>query len=130
MSASLRMPVRSTNNLPMSPIPFMRLVRPEGAERRMFPRKEYNARVAGRRLGHTLEARREPMLNLSLRDVSMGGLSAISQTELGEGERISVFFPPAGIQKGWDACGRVIRCEPSGFGYKIAVEFERMPLAA
>jgi hypothetical protein len=125
MSATLKMPTMQTEA-----VPYMRLVQPEGAERRVFPRKELQARVAGKRLDHTIHARREPMLNLSLRDVSMGGLSAISQTPVGPGERISVFVPPQGIKKGWDAFGKVIRCQPSGFGYRIAVEFEQMPLAA
>jgi hypothetical protein len=113
---------------------FMRLVtdeeEPQGAERRIFPRKELQARVQGKRLDHTIPARREPHLNLSLRDVSMGGLSAISQTPVASGERVSVFFPPQGIQRGWDAFGRVIRCQPSTFGYRIAVEFDPIPLAA
>src|SRR3984885_13611259 len=113
---------------------FMRLVtdeeEPQGAERRIFPRKELQARVQGKRLDHTIPARREPHLNLSLRDVSMGGLSAISQTPDESGERGSVFFPPQGIQRGWDAFGRVIRCQPSTFGYRIAVEFDPIPLAA
>jgi hypothetical protein len=113
---------------------FMRLVKdevvPEGAERRIFPRKEMQARVQGKRLDHTIPARREPFLNLSIRDVSMGGLSAISQTPVHSGERVSVFFPPQGIQRGWDAYGRVIRCQPSTFGYRIAVEFDPIPLAA
>jgi hypothetical protein len=122
MSAVLKMPS------------FMRLVKdevePEGAERRVFPRKEMQARVQGKRLDHTIPARREPHLNLSLRDVSMGGLSAISQTPVESGERESVFFPPQGIQRGWDAFGRVIRCQASSFGYRIAVEFDPIPLAA
>jgi hypothetical protein len=114
---------------------FMRLVgseesEPSGAERRIFPRKETQARIQGKRLDHTIPARREPHLNLSLRDVSAGGLSAISQTPVQSGERVSVFFPPLGIQRGWDAFGRVIRCQPSTFGYRIAVEFEPLPLAA
>jgi hypothetical protein len=125
MSATLKLSTTQTES-----VPYMRLVEPEGADRRIFPRKELQARVAGKRLDHTIHARREPTLNLSLRDVSMGGLSAISQTAVGPGERISVFFPPNGIKKGWDAFGKVIRCQPSGFGYRIAVEFEQMPLAA
>ena len=126
MSATLRMP---TFKMP----DFMRLVgseEPQGAERRIFPRKELQTRVQGKRLDHTIPARREPFLNLSLRDVSMGGLSAISQNSVEAGERVSVFFPPQGIQRGWDAYGRVIRCQPSSFGYQIAVEFDPIPLAA
>jgi len=113
---------------------YMRLVTDEdtaaGAERRVFPRKETQARVQGKRLDHSIPARREPFLNLSLRDVSAGGLSAISQTPVESGERVNVFFPPMGIQRGWDASGRVIRCTPSSFGYRIAVEFDPVSMAA
>ena len=101
-----------------------------GAERRMFPRKEIHAHIQGKRLDHTIPARREPFMSLSLRDLSMGGLSAISQSPVQRGERVSVFFPPQGAHRGWDALGRVIRCQPSGFGYRIAVEFDPMPMAA
>ena len=101
-----------------------------GAERRMFPRKEVHAHIQGRRLDHTIPARREPFLSLALRDLSMGGLSAISQSPVQRGERVNVFFPPQGVQRGWDALGHVIRCEPSGFGYRVAVEFDPIPMAA
>ena len=113
--------------------PFMRLVgdvEPQGAERRVFARKQVDARVQGKRLDHTIDARRMPFLHLNLRDVSVGGLSAISQQAVAAGERVSVFFPPEGTRRGWDACGRVIRCDSSNFGYRIAVEFEAIPLAA
>ncbi len=132
MTATLKMPALTTPSL-IAP-GFMRLVTDEdtatGAERRVFPRKEFQARVQGKRLDHTIPARREPHLNLSLRDVSVGGLSAISQTPVASGERVSVFFPPQGIQRGWDAYGRVVRCQPGQFGYRIAVEFDPIPLAA
>jgi hypothetical protein len=101
-----------------------------GAERRVFPRKEIHAHIQGRRLDHSIPARREPFLSLALRDLSMGGLSAISQSPVSRGERVSVFFPPQGVQRGWDAYGHVIRCEPSGFGYRVAVEFDPIPMAA
>ena len=101
-----------------------------GAERRMFPRKETRDRIQGKRLDHTIAAHREPFLNLAMRDLSMGGLSANSQTPVDQGERVSVYFPPQGVQRGWDALGRVIRCQPGGFGYRIAVEFDPIPMAA
>ena len=100
-----------------------------GAERRMFPRKEVHARVEGKRLDHSIEAHRQPHLSLALRDLSIGGLSAISQLPVGRGERLSVFFPPQGASRGWDAYGRVLRCEPSGLGYRVAVEFDALPAA-
>ncbi len=109
----------------------MRLVPAEetGAERRMFERKETHARVEGRRCDHTIAARREPVVSLALRDLSLGGLSAVSSTPLERGERVSVFFPPQGIRRGWDAYGRVLRCEPGAVGYRVAMEFDPLPAA-
>ncbi len=100
-----------------------------GAERRMFPRKEVHARVEGMRIDHTIQAHRQPQLSLALRDLSLGGMSAISQNPVAPGERITVFFPPQGASRGWDALGRIIRCEPSGMGYRVAVEFDPLPAA-
>jgi len=111
------------------PNPFMNYSEADGAERRVFPRKEIHARIDGMRHDNTIEALRQPQLSLALRDLSLGGLSAISQTPLGRGEKLTVFFPPQGVNRGWDAYGRVIRCEPSGFGYRVAVEFDPLPAA-
>ena len=108
------------------PSPF---VEPKGAERRMFPRKEVHVRVEGRRNDHTVVARQQPHLSLALRDLSLGGLSAISQSPLMQGERLTVFFPPNGPMRGWDAFGRVIRCDASTVGYRVAVAFDPLPAA-
>lgn len=99
------------------------------AERRMFPRKEIHARVEGKRMDHSVEARQMPHLSLALRDLSLGGLSAISNIALDAGERLTVFFPPQGPNRGWDAYGRVVRCDPSSFGYRVAVAFDPLPAA-
>ena len=101
----------------------------DAADRRNFPRKEIHAHVESKRLDNTIAAHREPQLNLALRDLSLGGLSAISHLPLEKGERLSVFFPPQGPMRGWDAYGRVIRCEQSGVGYRIAIEFDPLPAA-
>ncbi len=108
---------------------------PKGAERRMFPRKPISADVDSMRLDHSLPALRKPHLKLSIRDLSLGGLSAISPTALDRGERLTVSFPAQGLSCGgmrgaWDAVGRVVRCEASGLGYRVAVEFESVPAAA
>lgn len=100
------------------------------ADRRMFPRKEISAEVVGRRLDHSIEARQQPRLSLSLRDLSLGGLSAISDRPVDRGERLTVSFPNKGTSRGWDAFGRVLRCDPSGMGYRLAVEFDPLPMAA
>jgi hypothetical protein len=99
------------------------------AERRNFPRKEIHAEIKGHRLDHTIEARQEPRLSLTLRDLSLGGLSALSDRPLKTGEHLTVIFPPKGTNRGWDAFGRVIRCDASGIGYRVAVEFDPLPAA-
>ena len=98
-------------------------------ERRVFPRKALQAEVDGTRLDHTLPALRRPALKLSLRDLSYGGLSALSDAPVMTGERISVYIPANGLTGGWNAYGRVIRCTPSGMGYRVAVEFDPLPAA-
>ena len=135
LSEPMTMAQAALSSAPQVPAfkPFMRLAsdnEPKGAERRVFPRIEVDARVQGKRLDHTIDARRMPFLQLNLKDVSVGGLSAISPQSVEAGERVSVFFPPEGTKRGWDACGRVIRCDQGHFGYRIAVEFEAIPLAA
>src|SRR5690349_6110098 len=101
-----------------------------GAERRIFPRKEVKALVEGVRCDHSVPALQQPQLTLALRDLSLGGLSAISDTPVNPGERLAVYFPPQGTRGGWDASGRVVRCAPSGMGYRVAVEFDALPAAA
>ena len=100
-----------------------------GAERRVFPRKEIHADVLTRRLEHSLVAHKAPKLTLAMRDLSLGGLCAISDIALEKGERISVVLPPANGLGGWDAYGRGIRCESSAMGWRIAVQFEMLPAA-
>ena len=99
-------------------------------EKRIFPRKEVHAAVQAARKDHTVEARRDPHLTLTLRDLSLGGMSAISPTPLNNGERLQVHFPRLGTVGGWDAMGYVLRCNPSAMGYRIAVEFDPLPVAA
>ena len=99
------------------------------ADRRIFPRQQMSLHVSGRRMDHSVEARRDPCLHLALRDISVGGMSATSQTPVKVGEHIAVFFPPEGLSRGWDAYGRVLRVEPQKMGYRIAVSFDRLPAA-
>jgi hypothetical protein len=95
-------------------------------DRRIFPRKEVHSTADGRRIDNTIDARRFPQLTLHLRDLSMGGLSAISPAPLERGERLTVAFPGQGNHGGWDTMGRVIRCEPSFMGYRVALEFDSL----
>ena len=134
MVALLKMPPRLTTGLSYNGVPVA-VPSDGGAERRMFPRKEITARIEGKRVDHALPALREPHLTMALRDLSAGGLSAISPAPLQAGERLTVSFPPQGLadgqlRGGWDAVGRVVRCQPSVMGYRVAVEFDAIPAAA
>ena len=107
-----------------------------GADRRIYPRQSLSLRVRGRRMEAGEDVRSEPFLNLNVADVSVGGLRAHSQTKLNVGERVTVFFPPSGNDRGrgWDAYGRVIRVsgDANQPGCEVAVQFDAAtaPLAA
>ncbi|MGE5610102.1 MAG: PilZ domain-containing protein [Bacillota bacterium] len=98
-------------------------------ERRLFPRQEVNLFAHARRLDHTLEAHQQPRLTLTVRDLSLSGLSALVDVPLNHGEHIGVSFPAQNTQRPWDAFGHVVRCEPSALGYRVAVEFDLLPAA-
>jgi hypothetical protein len=106
-----------------------RLTSESWAERRVFPRQEVRMEVQGRRLDHSLAALQDPRLQLHLRDLSVGGLSAMSERPVNEGEHLSVICPPRNGKQAWNAFGRVIRCEPSSMGYRVAMEFDSLPAA-
>ena len=97
------------------------------AERRNFPRKEIHARLQGQRLNSAKVPQPDTHLSLALRDLSLGGLSAISEFPLPAGQRIAIFFPPQGPNRGWDAYGKILRCDQSSLGYRVAVEFDPFP---
>lgn len=106
-----------------------RLPAPDSHERRMFQRKSASGVAQGRRIDHTVLARQNPRLTLDLRDLSIGGLSAISDTPVEQGEHLGIMVRPGGLNPGWDAFGRVVRCEASATGYRIAIEFDALPAA-
>jgi DHA2 family multidrug resistance protein len=57
------------------------------------------------------------------------GLTNMMRQLVQAGERVTVFFPPQGLMRGWDAYGRIVRCDMSTFGYRVAVEFDSLPAA-
>ncbi len=112
----------------------MRLIRDKsedfGAERRIFKRTEARGSAPAFRLDHSVAARRQPQVMLDLRDVSVGGMSALSDVPLNQGEFLSVQLPAQANRPAWGAYGRVIRCDQSGMGYRVAVQFDSLPRAA
>jgi hypothetical protein len=98
------------------------------AERRIFGRIRMHAQADATRLDNTIVARRQPRLQLNVRDVSVGGLSALADQPVLEGETIAVRFPMRLGAPNW-SYGHVVRCEPSALGYRLAVEFDPLPAA-
>ncbi len=97
----------------------------DGPNRRIFPRQQAYGHIHGQRLDRNVPAARcNPHMALALRDLSIGGVSGWSQTELNAGERLLLFFPPEGLHRGFDVRGRVVRCEMSTLGFRIAIAFE------
>jgi len=96
---------------------------------RMFARAEQKIVAEAHRLDHSLIAHRQPRLRLAVRDLSVNGMSAISEQPVEKGEHVGVSFPAEGGQRAWGAYGRVVRCEPSAMGYRLAVEFDPLPAA-
>lgn len=97
--------------------------------RRMFPRTPARGQAQGHRLDHSLDALRRPCLRLELRDLSLGGVSAISNQPVERGERLNLMFAAMPSHTAWDAYGRVVRCEPSATGWRVAVAFDPLPAA-
>ncbi len=98
-------------------------------ERRIFGRVDTHFQVEARRLDHSLAALRQNRLALNVRDLSLSGMSGLSNQPLEEGERLAVRFPPRNHMPAWIGFGRVVRCEPSSMGYHLAVEFDTLPAA-
>ena len=100
-----------------------------GSERRVFLRKSSDACVQGVRVDHTIAAHRQPQLSLTLRDISAGGLSATTVMPLQQGESLSIYFAGDITRASWNALGRVVRCEPSAVGYRVALQFDQLAAA-
>ena len=105
--------------------PVIRLA-DSGPERRIFPRNQAHGTIHGQRLDRSNPlVRRSPHFAMALRDLSVGGVSGWSQTQLKAGERLLLVFPPEGFNRGFEMRGRVVRCDESNsMGYRIAIEFE------
>lgn len=98
----------------------------DGRDRREFPRRDVKLKAEAMRIGNTLSAHRQPTLELAVRDLSEGGLAAMTNLPLEAGERIAMYFPSHMGQHVYDLYGRVIRCEPRGESYRIALQFDAL----
>jgi hypothetical protein len=110
--------------------PMMRLVEADPRERRRSPRREVRTMALMTRLDHALAALQNPRLIVAMRDLSDGGMAAISGVPIDAGERVSVRVVPDGATQGWTAAGRVVRCDQSGLAYRVAIAFDPVAMAA
>jgi hypothetical protein len=98
-------------------------------ERRIFSRIPAEVPAEARRLDHSLHALRAPRLRLDVQDLSLSGLCAHSDQPVMRGEHLAIHLPPRDGLPTFSAYGRVTRCQPTGSGYKLAIEFDRLPAA-
>ncbi len=108
----------------------LRLHRPDEHRSDAIP---FDRRLAVRRpvSGHVTAVRREQredgahnrICALNLVDMSNFGLGAFCQEPIPEGTAITVFFPPHGPDRGFDAYGQVLRCEAAEGRYRIGIRF-------
>ncbi len=107
-------------------------------DRRRGDRHPIGGAVTALRRDRDVRVMRQPVCSLQMRNLSHGGLSAISNTQLLPNERISVFIPSHGGDGGQEIEGQVLRCTPltttedSAYGcaYEVAIRFDRVALAA
>jgi hypothetical protein len=67
--------------------------------------------------------------SLQLLNISDSGLGALCQDAVAPDTLITVFFPPHGPERGFDAIGRVVRCSPRDHGHEVGIRFDARPAA-
>lgn len=97
-------------------------------ERRRHARRLVRVDAEARRLDNTLAAQRSPRLPMAILDVSEGGISAMSKSPVLDGERLAVLLPP-GTGLPTRIFGKVVRCQPRGDRWFLAIRFDAIPAA-
>ena len=114
---------------PADQMPALPSSAPVDSDRRVFPRTEVIGHAHGRRAGYLAQLRQWPRVDLEIRDLSLGGMSATSNVPLKKGEKLDMHVRLQPNTGEWDARGRVVRCEVSATGYRIAVAFDSLRAA-
>ena len=96
----------------------------EGSSRR----KEVHSTADTTRMDNSLDARRFPGLRCISATYLPVDCQASAPLPSKPGNGLAVYLPRNGNGGGWDATGRVVRCEPSVMGFRVALEFD--PLMA
>jgi hypothetical protein len=79
--------------------------------------------VEGRRLDHSVWARREPRVRLVVHEHDCDHAVGVSDVPLVYGEQIVLKFPAQAGRMAWRAFGRVVACEPGNDEYRVTVDF-------
>lgn len=98
------------------PIPF---------ERRDTDRKSISGRVTVIEAWGEAESQQNKIASLTLKDISDGGLGAISQEPIPLKTRVTVFIPPHGPERGYDLYGQVVWCARGDKGYEVGVKLDQ-----
>ena len=85
--------------------------------------------VEGRRLDHSVWARREPRVRLVVREHDCDHAAGTCDVPLLYGEQMVLRFPAHAGRLGWNAFGRVVACEAEDGGYRVTVSFGPLPAA-
>lgn len=89
-------------------------------ERRLFPRRPIYGSING-----LVTSNHQP-IQLELRDWSVSGVGGYTNRMIHRGASVTLSFPPDGFKKGFNARGKVVRCEPSATGYRIGIQFDHL----
>lgn len=100
----------------------------------LFPNRDAQTdgdelRVDGRRLDHSLCARREPRARLIVREYDCDHAAGTSDIPLLFGEHMMLRFPARAGRMAWNAFGRVVACEADDEGYRVTIDFDPLPAA-
>lgn len=104
---------RPEDDGPRDTIPF---------ERRTSIRRPICGHVTALRCEKRDDGMHNRICALTLVDASDLGLGAFCQEPVPEGSTITVFFPPHGPDRGFDAYGQVLRCESIDGQYRIGIQ--------
>ena len=99
---------------------------PAPDDRRNHPRRKVKLRAEAIRIANTIAAHRDPALTLAVSDLSEGGLAATVNMWVNQGETLALFFPSHLGQHVFDLNGRVVRCQPSKYGFDIGLQFNSL----
>lgn len=120
----------------MQPEATLRLVKDERLqddpiplERRYAHRRPISGRVtAVVKIGEGEKARNR-ICSLMLQDMSDGGVGAATDEGLPAGAAITVFVPPHGPERGFDATGKIAWCRREDDQHLVGIQLDRQQTA-